>query len=293
MTTTKEPAATGDLDFANECGVAEEGREVVLIGPSFPLSAQPRIDIANEKSPGSNTAELIFAPAAAALEIIKETGAETGNAFANAGYSQDESRLPAGQPGGGQWTSAGGAGAPQRKLQLDLAPPRPLLSGGNNLGPLEDTFDPSAPYSQAEYWSDVAKVWEGYGDAITETVCGLWNTARHPINTAKGVAAGVTDLVTDPVGTLKAIGRQIGDDFTSGDPRKAGKLVGLVLLSVASPESNPEELASLLPKVEAAAAGDTVRFTEKEAGTLRGAFQKIGSTGKVGEDALKKLGGES
>ena len=60
MTTTKEPAATGDLDFANECGVAEEGREVVLIGPSFPLSAQPRIDIANEKSPGSNTAELIF-----------------------------------------------------------------------------------------------------------------------------------------------------------------------------------------------------------------------------------------
>jgi len=118
MTTTKEPAATGDLDFANECGVAEEGREVVLIGLSFPLSAPPRTDIANEKSPGSNTAELIFAPAAAAIEIIKETGPD---AFANAGYNHDEPRLPAGQPSGGQWTSGDAAAADRKAKRMKEA----------------------------------------------------------------------------------------------------------------------------------------------------------------------------
>ena len=41
--------------------------------------------------------------------------------LANAGFSPDESRLPAGQPGGGQWTSGGAT----------LAPSMPLVSGVN------------------------------------------------------------------------------------------------------------------------------------------------------------------
>jgi len=223
----------------NKSCVIAEKKEILLIGPSVLLELRTT-------SGGSGAKE------------------ESGQALANQDYDPDEPRIPAGQPGGGQWTSAGKGAAPRWKPPLG-SPVRPLLSGGNNLGPLEDTFDPSAPYSQAEYWSDVAKVWEGYGNAITEAVCGLWNTARHPVNAAEGVAVGVTDLVSNPVGTLKAIGQQIGDDFTSGDPRKAGKLVGLVLLSMASPEADPEELAALIPKVEAASAGDPVILTAKEA----------------------------
>ena len=108
MTTTEKPGAASTYDFANERGTEEEEREVLLVGPSFSLFPEPRIDISNEKSPGSNKAELIFVPAAAAIEIIKETKTD---AFANAGYNQDEPRLPAGQPGGGRWTSGDAAAA--------------------------------------------------------------------------------------------------------------------------------------------------------------------------------------
>jgi hypothetical protein len=62
------------------------------------------------------TIELIFAPAAAAIEIIKGTGDDTGDSFANAGYDPDEPRVAAGQTGGGQWTS-GDAGAADRQAK--------------------------------------------------------------------------------------------------------------------------------------------------------------------------------
>ena len=279
-TETGEAAAAGDdnLDFANERGFESEGKEVLLVGPSFPVMKQHRAEMSNEKSPGTKTVELIFAPAVAAIEIIKGTGNDTGDAFANAGYNPDESRVPAGQSRGGQWTArgAGGVDALRRKLQLYAPPSQLLLSSPGGMGPLKDMFDPSAPYSQAEYWSDVAKVWEGYGDAITETARSLWNTALHPITAAEGVAAGVAHLVRNPVGTLKAIGQQIADEFTSGDPRKAGKLVGLVLINLATGAATAEvapllrnwgaeKWAALVQKVEKAAAGEPVTFTAEEA----------------------------
>lgn len=125
MTTTEKPAAAGNSDFANERGAEEEGPgEVLFVGPSFPLfplSAQPRTDISNEKSSDQQTIKLIFAPAAAALEIIEETGTGTGNAFANAGYNQDEPRVPAGQPGGGQWTSGDAAAADRQAKRMKEA----------------------------------------------------------------------------------------------------------------------------------------------------------------------------
>jgi len=53
---------------------------------------------------GANTNELIFAPAAAALTIIDTEDA--GKPLANGLHDPNEPRLPAGQPGGGQWTTA-------------------------------------------------------------------------------------------------------------------------------------------------------------------------------------------
>ncbi len=242
---------------------SEEQGEVLMIGPTVALFAAEPTEMSNEEAPRPNTVELTFAPASAAL-IIEGTKGETGDSFANAGYDPDETRVPAGQPGGGQWAAAAAA-----------TPPLPLLSGGNALQPLEDRFDSSIPISDTEFFSDVAKCWEGFGEAITETVCGLWNTIWDPVTAAEGIAAGITRFSKDPGGVLNAIGRQIAEDFTGGDLRKAGKLVGLVLLSVVSPESEPEELAALLPKVEAAVAGKEVSFTAAELDAIPGMFSKL------------------
>jgi len=85
----------------------------IVIGPSFALRPQHRTDTANQKSPDANTAELIFAPAAAAFFVItNETGEDTGVPLANAGFDPRELRIPAGQPGGGQWSAAGAGGTP-------------------------------------------------------------------------------------------------------------------------------------------------------------------------------------
>ena len=201
--------------------------------------------------------------------------------LANEGFNPNEPRLPAGQPGGGQWTSGGTGGVQNWKGQLKMAPPTVGLSAGDQRtafsarirpGPITKTSDhPALNYTEA-YLGDIAEVWKGYGDAITDTVTGLWNTVRHPIDTAKGVAKGVTQLVKDPVGVLKAIGQQVAADFTSGDPRKAGKLVGQVLIALAGTEVSAEKLAALLPKVEAAAAGKVVSFTAEETGILEKAM---------------------
>jgi len=51
-----------------------------------------------------------------------------GKSLANAGFNADEPRLPAGQPGGGQWTSGGAEG-------MQMAPSTTSLSGGNNWTP--------------------------------------------------------------------------------------------------------------------------------------------------------------
>lgn len=60
----------------------------------------------------------------------------------------------------------------------------------------------------------VGEVWKGYGDPVADAVTGLWNAIRHPINTAKGVYQGAAHLARNPGGVLKAIGKQIADDFT-------------------------------------------------------------------------------
>ncbi len=51
----------------------------------------------------------------------KEKEVASSDSLANEGYDPDESRLPAGQPGGGQWTSAGAAGLQTGKGQADVA----------------------------------------------------------------------------------------------------------------------------------------------------------------------------
>jgi hypothetical protein len=211
--------------------------------------------------------------------------------LANAGFNAAEARTPAGQPGGGQWTTGG---AQSGKGQLGMAPSTVGLSAGDQRtafstrtrpGPITKKADhPALDYTEA-YLGDIAEMWKGYGDAITETVSGLWHTLWHPIDTAKGIVKGVAQIVKDPGGVLKAIGRQIADDFTGGDLRKAGKLIGQVLIAAVGAEVSAEKLAALLAKVEAAAAGETVNFTAEETQILEKAM-------KEGWSATKDLSAE-
>jgi len=141
-------------------------------------------------------------------------------------------------------------------------------------------------------WGDVAEVWKGEGDAITETVCGLWNTIWHPITTAEGIAEGATLFAKDPGGTLKAIGQQIADDFTGGDLRKAGKLVGLVVITLVTgvaagklaPLLRKVPLGPLVRKVVAAASGKPVRLIPEEAETVQ---RVMGGEALTGTDAAR------
>ena len=102
-------------------GSKAEHEEIIFIGPTVPLRSRDRIDISNEGSSGKNEIKLIFAPAAAALILEKETGKDS-DSFANGGYDPDEARIPAGQPGGGQWTSADSGDRPEAHAQPHPTP---------------------------------------------------------------------------------------------------------------------------------------------------------------------------
>ncbi|GEM_PF-2319365 len=259
---------------------SDSAEEILLIGPTVPLWPEHQTCIPNQKPQGANTVELIFAPWAAAITIVNELGEEIDYPFANAGYNPNEPRVPAGKPVGGQWTAAGTGEAPFSKMQGKIPPPELVLSGGNDWRLGESLPDLADSGIDPITWGEVARVWKGYGEAITETVRGIWNSALHPITTVEGIGKGVSALIKDPGGVLKAIGQQIAEDFTGGDLRKAGKLVGLALVNLATgaalgklaPLLQKVPLAPLVQKVVAAASGKPVRLTAEEAEIVDKAF---------------------
>ena len=211
---------------------------------------------------------------------------------ANVGFDPDEPRIAAGQPGGGQWTSGSAGGAQSGKGQLAMAPSTVGLSAGDQQtafsvrtrpGPITKVTDnPALDYTTA-YLGEVAEVWKGYGDAISDTVVGLFKAALFAakanvdtLGAAQDIAKGATPFLKNPGGVLKAIGQQIAADFTSGDPRKAGELIGQVLISLAGTELSSEKMAALISKIKAAVAGEKVAFTAEEAELLQKALSEKG-----------------
>ena len=95
-----EPRCPASPPGSRQRNGSEAGeQELLFVGPTIALRAQHWTDMSNEKSPGTNTLELIFAPAAAAIVFIKGTGDNARDPFANAGYDPDEPRVSAGQTG--------------------------------------------------------------------------------------------------------------------------------------------------------------------------------------------------
>jgi len=97
-----------------------EPKVKLLIGPAFPLRTQNRADLSNTKSAGTDAVKLIFAPAAAAIVLEEASSEDINHGLANEGYDPYEPRLPAGQPGGGQWTTSGGESDINEAIQEKL-----------------------------------------------------------------------------------------------------------------------------------------------------------------------------
>jgi hypothetical protein len=69
-----------------------------------------------------------------ATAIFRYIGVQNPPSYSlpNQGYNPDEPLPPAGQPGGGQWTTGGaGAGVKNGKEKMEMAPARPVVPGGN------------------------------------------------------------------------------------------------------------------------------------------------------------------
>jgi RHS repeat-associated protein len=98
---------------------------------------------------------------------------------------------------------------------------------GANANELADIAERNAVRREIRnYEHGVGQVFLGYGDAVTGTAEGLYNVARHPINTITGVATAIAH----PIRT----GQAIVADFSekSGSLRGQGAIVGDILSGV-------------------------------------------------------------
>ena len=90
-------------------------------------------------------------------------------------------------------------------------------------------LDPFGLSAVGDYFSDVGQVFVGYGQAVGDTVGGLYNVGRHPINTVEGIY----NVATHPVQAYNAISQGISDTWNSG-LQGQGRIVGHVLITVAT-----------------------------------------------------------
>ena len=116
----------------------------IMIGPAVSLRARHQTDLCNAKSADRDTVKLIFAPAAASIIFEDEPSEDVGDDLVNDGYDPNEARVPAGQPGGGRWTTGGATnvvgtvfGGP---YDIDPITRKPNVSGYTL-----KTVDPSQP----------------------------------------------------------------------------------------------------------------------------------------------------
>ncbi len=79
-----------------ERGTDTTAGEIILIGPTIPLRTEDCTDIFNQRLSATNTGTTHGGSGAKG---------ESSHGLANQSYDPDEPRIPAGQAGGGQWTT--------------------------------------------------------------------------------------------------------------------------------------------------------------------------------------------
>jgi hypothetical protein len=130
-------------------------------------------------------------------------------------------------------------------------------------------------------WDSVKEFFQGVGDAVVNTAKGVAQMVVNPVETAKAVGYAVTH----PVETFNAI----KDSYVekAGSIRGIGEICGEGLITIASLASGGAAIAKGVQAISRVAQGAKV---VEEASVIT---QNIGWTGKIGENALKQLGGES
>ena len=151
-------------------------------------------------------------------------------------------------------------------LQRFLSPDPLGLAGGLNLyayaeGDPLSYIDPLGLCSENNYWEtgsylgDVGQFFLGYGDAIADTVGGLYNVVRHPIQTA----AGLFNAVAHPVQTAQAMADGIAETWNSGN-RGRGRVAGnafIIAATIAAPHAKASGTSAVAaPKTVASVADD-------------------------------------
>lgn len=126
LNSSSKPRAVKPVWPANQRGGGQssgtgEKEPRIVVGAATALRAHHRIGMSNAKLPRTNTDLLTFAPASASIVFTRAPGGAISHPLANEGYDPNEPRVPAGQRGGGQWTSgASGYGAWQLKIRATI-----------------------------------------------------------------------------------------------------------------------------------------------------------------------------
>jgi len=129
-------------------------------------------------------------------------------------------------------------------------------------------------------WHSVGQFFCGIGDAFVNTAKGVAQMVTNPVETAKAIGYAITH----PVETIQAIASDYREKASS--VRGWGEIVGEMLITVTTVEAGSFLKGS--GKV-----AEVANLLKGEVGSIGRVEQGIGWTGKVGENALKTLGGES
>jgi len=109
-----------------------------------------------------------------------------------------------------------------RELEgLEWAPPLTADENGN--------FVPDVDALQ-QYQQGRAEAGAGLIESVTDAAEGLWNAVTSPVQTVKGL----WNAVTNPVETITEIKEQVVTSFKENPEKASGKLLGNVLMTVAS-----------------------------------------------------------
>jgi RHS repeat-associated protein len=123
-----------------------------------------------------------------------------------------------------------------------------------------------------QFFGDMGKMWDGYGEALDDTGKGLKNALEHPLDTLDNLR----NALLHPIDSAKAAANAISDAWNSGTEGK-GKVIGSALITAAT---------AVAPFAEAGEATSLAGNLER-LGEAANTADKAGETASLSGSALK------